>query len=196
MLLEFESSAILGHIGYNQFCCILNGCVIVIVIVSCCLSSCLIMSLLRTWSLLTQKIKYVKPKRIIGKTSSGAKLSQGRMIQQLLARIVDCESLINIWKSLFFFFSFLVFNKQCFQENIIDFIIFPPCCLTWDHDREGTQSCPSTENWLKDLLSMAPPIRTSPSFPHSQSLWSGSFHKPLILIHQVADRMKTRITEN
>ena len=99
-------------------------------------------------------------------------------------------------KKSFFFFSVLVFNKQCFQENIIDFIIFPPCCLTWDHDREGTQSCPSTENWLKDLLSMAPPIRTSPSFPHSQSLWSGSFHKPLILIHQVADRMKTRITEN
>ena len=31
---------------------------------------------------------------------------------------------------------------------------------------------------------MALPIRTRPSFPHSQSLPSGSFHKPLILIHQ------------
>ena len=38
-------------------------------------------------------------------------------------------------------------------------------------------------------------IRTRPSFPHSQSLPSGSFHKPLILINQKADRMKTTITE-
>ena len=45
------------------------------------------------------------------------------------------------------------------------------------------QPCPSTENWIKDLLSMAPLIRTRPNFPHSQSLQSGSFHKPLILIH-------------
>ena len=35
---------------------------------------------------------------------------------------------------------------------------------------------PSTEKWIKDLLSMAPPVRTRPSFPHSQSLTSGSFH--------------------
>ena len=34
------------------------------------------------------------------------------------------------------------------------------------------------------------------SCPHSQSLRSGSFHKPLILIHQRVDRMKTAITEN
>ena len=39
----------------------------------------------------------------------------------------------------------------------------------------------SKENWIKDLLSMAPPIRTRLSFPLSQSLPSGSFHKPLIL---------------
>ena len=37
-------------------------------------------------------------------------------------------------------------------------------------NKEGTQPYPSTENWIKDLLSMAPPIRTRPSFPHSQSL--------------------------
>ena len=42
---------------------------------------------------------------------------------------------------------------------------------------------------------MALPIRTRPSFPHSQSLPSVSFHKPLILIHQRADRMKTTITK-
>ena len=70
----------------------------------------------------------------------------------------------------------------------------------WHHQhndgREGTQLCPSTDFWIKDLLSMAPPIRTWPSFPHSQYLPSGSFHKPLILILQKADRMKTTITEN
>ena len=55
---------------------------------------------------------------------------------------------------------------------------------------------PSTEKQIKDLLSMAPPVRTRPSFPHSQSFPSGSFHKPLILIHQRAHRMKTIITEN
>ena len=42
---------------------------------------------------------------------------------------------------------------------------------------------------------MAPPIRTRPSFPLSQSLPSGSFHNPLILLHQREDRMKTTITE-
>ena len=52
------------------------------------------------------------------------------------------------------------------------------------------------KNWIKDLLSMAPPIRKRTSFPLSQSPSSGSFHKPLILIHQRADRMKTTITEN
>ena len=35
---------------------------------------------------------------------------------------------------------------------------------------------------------MAPPIRTTTSFPLSLSLPSGSFHKPLILFHQRADR--------
>ena len=34
------------------------------------------------------------------------------------------------------------------------------------------------------------------SFPFSQSLLSGSFHKPLIHIPQKAGRMKTTITEN
>ena len=61
---------------------------------------------------------------------------------------------------------------------------------------EGTQPCPSTENWIKDLLSMAPVMKTRTIFPLSQSLLSGSFHKLLILLHQRADRMKTSITEN
>ena len=43
---------------------------------------------------------------------------------------------------------------------------------------------------------MALHTRVRPSSLHSQSLTSGSFHKPLILIHQTTDRMKTTITEN
>ena len=62
--------------------------------------------------------------------------------------------------------------------------------------REGTQLHLSTENWIKNVLSMAPPIRTRPSFPLSQSFPSGSFHKPLILLHQRADRRETTVTEN
>ena len=62
--------------------------------------------------------------------------------------------------------------------------------------REWTQYHSSTENWIKDLLSMAPSIRIRPRFAHSQSLPSGSFNNPLILLHQRADRMKTTITEN
>ena len=58
------------------------------------------------------------------------------------------------------------------------------------------QPCPSTENWIKDLLSMASPIRARPRFPHSQALPSGTFNKPLSLIHQRVDRMKTTVTEN
>ena len=63
------------------------------------------------------------------------------------------------------------------------------------NSREGTQPHPSTGHWIKDLLSMAPAIRTRPSPPLSQPLSSGSFHKPLILLHQRADRLKTTITE-
>ena len=39
-------------------------------------------------------------------------------------------------------------------------------------------------------------LRTRPSFSLSQSLPSGSFHKPLILLHQRTDRLKTTIKEN
>ena len=67
-------------------------------------------------------------------------------------------------------------------------IVLITATIVWSqvNNREGTQPCPSTENWIKDLLSMAPPIRTRPSFHLSQSLPSGGFHKPLILLHQRA----------
>ena len=40
-------------------------------------------------------------------------------------------------------------------------IIFITSTIVWPHvnNREGTQLHPSTENWIKDLLSTAPPIR-------------------------------------
>ena len=40
---------------------------------------------------------------------------------------------------------------------------------------------------------MAPPIRTRPGFPLSQSIPSGSIHKPLILLHQRAHRKLTNL---
>ena len=77
-------------------------------------------------------------------------------------------------------------------------IIFITSTIVWPKvdSRERAQLHPSTENWIKDLLSMAPPIRTRPSISLSQSIPSGSFHKPLILFHQREDRLKTTITEN
>jgi len=59
------------------------------------------------------------------------------------------------------------------------------CCSPWGHK----------ESDRTEWLNWTEPIRTRPSFPHSQSLPSGSFLKPLFLIHQRTDRMKTTHTE-
>ena len=48
----------------------------------------------------------------------------------------------------------------------------------------GREHSPTHQQQQQNLLNMAPPIRTRPSFPHSQCLPSGSSHKPLILHHQ------------
>ena len=48
----------------------------------------------------------------------------------------------------------------------------------------GREHSPAHSQKIEDLLSLTPPIRTRSSFPHSQSFPSGSFHKPLILLHQ------------
>ena len=45
----------------------------------------------------------------------------------------------------------------------------PPQFDLWSNNREGTHPCPSKENWIKDLLNMAPLNRTRPSFPLSLS---------------------------
>ena len=60
----------------------------------------------------------------------------------------------------------------------------------------GTQPCPSTENWIKDILSMASSIKIRTNFLHSQSLPSESFHNTLIIISQRVDRIKNTVTEN
>ena len=59
-------------------------------------------------------------------------------------------------------------------------VIFITFTIVWPqvNYREGAQLYPSTENWIKDLLNMALPIRTRPKFPLSQSLPSEKFHKP------------------
>ena len=77
-------------------------------------------------------------------------------------------------------------------------IIFTTSTIVWPQvkQQEGTQPHPSTENRIKDLLNIAPANRTRPSFPHSQSLPLGSFHRSLTLLHQRADRLKTTITGN
>ena len=61
-------------------------------------------------------------------------------------------------------------------------IIFITSAIVWlqVNSREGTQLHPSPENWIKDLLSMAPSIRTRPVPPQSPP--SGSFRKLLILL--------------
>ena len=43
-------------------------------------------------------------------------------------------------------------------------IVFITSTIVWPqvNNREGTQPHPSTENWIKDLLSMAPPTRADP----------------------------------
>ena len=74
---------------------------------------------------------------------------------------------------------------------IISIIVYPQ-----SNNREGTQARASTESWINNLLSMALPIRTRLTFPLSQFLLLGTFHKPLILLHKRADKLKTTITEN
>ena len=63
-------------------------------------------------------------------------------------------------------------------------IIFITSTIVWSqvNNREGTQLHPSTEHGIKYLLSMAPPIRTRPSFNLvSLSHRADSFEKTLML---------------
>ena len=79
------------------------------------------------------------------------------------------------------------------KEVTITFITLPQFGLR-PNNREGTQPCPSTENWIKDLLTMASSIRIRPSFPHSQCSYQAAF-KSLLSLSKRAETMKTAITE-
>ena len=94
-------------------------------------------------------------------------------------------------------FPFLQFKSEfCSKEFLLWATVSSSSCFCWLQSPFLAAKNLTTENQIKDLLDMAPPIRIRPRCPHSQSLPSGSFHKPLSLIHQRADRMKTTITEN
>ena len=56
---------------------------------------------------------------------------------------------------------------------------------------KGREHSPTHQQIIKNVLSLALPTRVKLTFPHSQSLYSGTLHKPL-----KADRMQTTITEN
>ena len=60
--------------------------------------------------------------------------------------------------------SVVVHAWDLFKEVTINFIT---STIVWPqvNSREGTQLHPSTENWIKDLLSMGPPIRQDPVSP-------------------------------
>ena len=77
-------------------------------------------------------------------------------------------------------------------------IILITWTIVWPqvNSKEGTQLHPSTENWINNSMSMAQSIRTRPSFPLSQFLPPGSFHKAVINFHQRGDRLKNTIIEN
>ena len=78
-------------------------------------------------------------------------------------------------------------------------IIFIISTIVWPqvNSREGTQLHPSTENWIKDLLSMALPIRTRPSFPSvSLSHQEASISLLFFSVRGITIRLKTIITEN
>ena len=84
-------------------------------------------------------------------------------------------------------------RAQVLLKEVAFTVITPIIVCPQVKQQGGNTVLPINRRLDKVLLSQALPIRTRASFP--QSLPTGSFHKPLILIHQRADRMKTTITE-
>ena len=83
---------------------------------------------------------------------------------------------------------------RIFQAGVLDQVPFPS---PGDLPDPGIE--PVSPALEADALTSEPPgklTRVRPSFPQSQSLPSGSFHKPFILIYQRPERMKTTFTEN
>ena len=127
------------------------------------------------------------------------------MKDSIYLKMNESKLIINITPNLFkiLYKNLLDFKSQYGYEIFWDVfrevtIIFITCPIVWSqvNSKEGAQLHPSTENWNKDILSMDPPSSTRLSIPLHQSVPSRSFHKPLILLHQSADALKTTITEN
>ena len=87
--------------------------------------------------------------------------------------------MVNIEIRMIMFFAAKV--KEDLYSQVLLSSLPPPKFSLRSNNREGTQPCPSTENWIKDLLSMTPPIKkviSSVSLSHqeaSTSLLSLSF---------------------
>ena len=73
-------------------------------------------------------------------------------------------------------------------------IIFITSTIVWPQVKlqGGNTALPTNRKLHYIFIEHGQFIRTRPSFPHSQSLPTGSFHKSVILIHQRAYRMKTQ----
>ena len=63
-------------------------------------------------------------------------------------------------------------------------------------EQGGNTVLPSNRKLDERSAEHGPAHQNKTKLPLSQSLPSGSSHKPLILIHQRVDRLKTTITEN
>ena len=84
--------------------------------------------------------------------------------------------------------------EACWHSHFGEGLHYPHHSIASGQTTGRNIAHPSAENWIKDLLKMDLPTRARHSFPHSQSLPSGNFHKPLMIMpHQMADRMKTRM---
>ena len=127
----------------------------------------------------------------------------------------DCGGEAMLSKSLI---QLSVNGWSCVPSLLFQFSSVTQSCPLRPHRlQQATTPCPSSIPSLLKLMSIKsvrpsnhlilscplllppaifPSIRFFSSFPLSQSLSSGSFHKPLILLHRRADRLKTTITEN
>ena len=77
----------------------------------------------------------------------------------------------------------------------VPIIFITSCCGLRSNNRERTQPCPSTENWIKDLLSMAHSLEQDLVSPTVSLSHQEAFITHLSLYIR-EDRMKTAITES
>ena len=90
-------------------------------------------------------------------------------------------------------------SRNWFQQGSVQFRSVSQLCLTLCNPMNwALQASLSITNSLSPPkpMSIELVMPYSHLVPLNQSLPSGSFHKPLILLHQRADRLKTTITEN